>query len=659
MDRLWVGMPLDLAKHVAGQPLSAAEHRQRREAARARWAFAGAGLLGGAAAGALIGNVRAQTRVPAQTRAALDRVSARIEVGRARREAAIIAAIRARQSAQPTGPAALQASMATPGATPASPPSVRPPVPVIGNVKNRLIYDYQIAELGRRMRRARFRSDAATLIPQLQTEIDNLTRLRGKPPGIVGRRATVRQASRRVLTQLEDRLKLLDAQFIRLRQSGATQAQIVAHAALRQQAAAEFDAALNPNRVRAAVVEQWRGGETQKARADRISAQRTHLNNVRKHLLTRLARRTAHLDVTARDEVIRAMRGRVLRASGRAALVGAAIGLTAAGLALLARHVAGAGERKKIAKMAKAAPDSPEGQIGRGLAETFRQWIDRLLGDNDLPMNLGDGFVRAMAPGITEAFAAGAQNPPIDPASDPRAHVDVDFDSLNPSTRRHMASYALDRIVQMTTAQREAIRDAIMKQSVLQGINPNEVARTIRLSIGLTSYQGTVVDSFRLGLRQLDPRVLERRLRDRRYDKTLNRAIETNTPLTDDQINDMVDAYHRRFVALRARTIARTEALRATSFGGLARAQQVLDENPDLEVTKRWLSTDDERTRDTHVDLNGREVEGMETEFTTTKGNKIRWPLDVEAAAEETINCRCTLQWVFHPKRSQLMAVAA
>jgi hypothetical protein len=651
---------VDLAKHVAGQPLSAAEHRQRREAARARWALAGAGLAAGAAVGAVVGNTRAQLRVPQDTRTALDRASARIETGRARIQANIIAAIRARQRPNPTPPAAPAATIApAPGAPPVTPSPVRPPVPVIGNVQNRLIYDYQIAELGRLMRRARFKANAATEIPRLQAEINTLTRLRGKPPGIVGRSATVRRASRRVLGQFEDRIRVLDAQGVAMRRAGATQAQVIEHARLRQEAAAAYDAALNPNRVRAAVVEQWRGGETQKARADRIGAQRAQLNALRDHLLTRLARRTAHLDVTARDHVIRAMRGRVLRASGRGALIGGAIGLTAVGMAMLVRHIAGATSRKKIAKMAKAAPDSPEGQIGRGLAETYRQWIDRLLGNNDLPMNLGDGFALAMAPGITEAFAAGAQNPPIDPASDPRAHVDVDFDSINPSVRLHMASYTLDRIVQMTTAQREAIRDAIMKQSVLQGINPNEVARTIKEAIGLTSYQTTVVDSFRLGLRQLDPRVLERKLRDRRYDRTLSNAIATNTALTDDQINAMVDAYHRRFVALRARTIARTEALRATSFGGLARAQQVLDENPDLEVTKRWLATDDERTRDTHVDLNGREVEGMETEFVTTKGNRIRWPLDVNAAADEVINCRCTLQWVFHPKRSQLMAVAA
>src|SRR5215472_7785514 len=184
-----------------------------------------------------------------------------------------------------------------------------------------------------------------------------------------------------------------------------------------------------------------------------------------------------------------------------------------------------------------------------------------------------------------------------------------------------------------------------------QEIGPYDVARTIKEAIGLTAYQRGVVDNFRPQLTQLDPRALERQLRDKRYDRTLQAAIDSGTPLTDEQINAMVDAYHRRFVALRARTIARTEALRATSYGGLARAQEVLDLHPNLEVTKRWVATHDDRTRPTHMDLDGREVEGMTNQFVTSAGNHIRWPLDDQAPADEVVNCRCTLQFIFKPKR--------
>ena len=249
--------------------------------------------------------------------------------------------------------------------------------------------------------------------------------------------------------------------------------------------------------------------------------------------------------------------------------------------------------------------------------------------------------------------------PPVTGPDDPRYRIDVDFDLLNPAQRRHIAEYALDRIVQITDAQREAIRQAIADQSVMRGIGPLDVARTIKQAIGLTTYQRGVVASYRVQLEQLDPRALERELRDKRYDRTIRAAIEQNTPLSGEQVDAMTDAYHRKMLALRAQTIARTEALRATSYGGLARAQEILDRHSELEVTKRWLATDDERTRDTHRDLNGKEVDGMTGHFVTSAGNALRWPLDETGVAEEVINCRCTLQFIFKPRRGQLMAVAA
>jgi hypothetical protein len=268
-------------------------------------------------------------------------------------------------------------------------------------------------------------------------------------------------------------------------------------------------------------------------------------------------------------------------------------------------------------------------------------------------------MVEALGPGITEASAQGLTDPPITEPEHPDYTIDVDFDLLNPAQIRHIAEYALDRIVQLTDQQREAIRDALREEAVLQGIGPKEVARTIREAIGLTSYQRGVVASFRRQLEQLDPRALERQLRDKRYDRTVSAAIERNEPLSAEQIDAMVDAYHRRMLALRAQTIARTEALRATSYGGLARAQEVLDRHPNLEVTKKWLATEDNRTRPTHRDLDGKEVEGMTGHFVTSSGHPIRWPLDEIAPADEVINCRCTLRYIFKPKRGQLMAVSA
>ncbi len=432
------------------------------------------------------------------------------------------------------------------------------------------------------------------------------------------------------------------------------------------------------------IVEQHRGGDTVAGMMGRRSKKKAKIEADMKRFLGRhdlqTARRVKELERHIADRLVneakieagfRQFKQPIWEAGPAAAKagaihggkLGAAIGLTAAGVSLLAYHAVKAVHRrlKKSADglplLAKAA--TPEDEASISLARAYRRWIDRLLGLDERPINFGDGFAEALAPLISDSFAKGLTTAPVVQPDDPRYRIDVDFDLFDPAQERHIAEYALRQIVEMSNAQREAIRAAVRDQSVLEGIGPIEVARTIRQAIGLTTYQQSVVASFRTQLDQLDPRALERELRDKRYDRTLRAAIASNTPLDADKINAMVDAYHRRMLALRAQTIARTESIRAESYGGLSRAQQILDQNPELEVTKRWLATADNRTRDTHRDLNGKEVDGMTTHFITSAGNQIRWPLDDTAAADEVINCRCTLQYIFKPRRGHLMAVAA
>jgi len=535
----------------------------------------------------------------------------------------------------------------------------RPPPPVIGTPiarakrfrttritpANLRIYDYLIEQKTREARRHRFLADQMEAADQrgedinpralrslnarhseLQTEITELRRLRDAAPQLTARRGTTAQRGGQTVD------------------------------------------------VSAASVRQFRGGETREQINRRIAGARRFETERGARIMERIGRVTEQRTARAADRLLAANQAAILQAyrSGeysssllRAARVhgalGAGIGLTVAGLGLLAHHVAAAGEKRRVEKI-DGADDLAKARRSRGaadLAAVYRRWIDRLLGRTEDPMNLGDGHAAALGGVIADSFARGAINPPIDSeGSDPRYRIDVDFDVLNPSVRRHMAEYALDRIVDITQRQRDAIRDALMTQSVLQGIGPRDVARTIRNAIGLTGYQQAMVQSFRSQLVALDPRALERKLRDRRYDRVLQRAIETGTPLTDDQLNAMEDAYHRRMLALRAETIARTESIRATTYGGLARAQQVLDQHPELDVIKVWHSTHDDRTRPTHVDLDLKQADGMLTPWITSAGNSIRWPFDDRAPAEEIINCRCFLEYRFVPKRGVIQPVS-
>lgn len=630
---------MDLAKHSDGKPLSSAELEQRRNAARARWASVAAGGTVGALVGGAVGAARAgiltQNRAALQVRnlalqgtgdilAAEEGVQRRANVrGQQIHDAIAWRKRPAPETAKERNARTLELIQQARRPNPKDLRPARPPV--IGTPTNQpapLVYDYEL-EIHRR---------------KLGAEQRHLDRM-------LAREAAGEDIPGRELRAQRIRVDRWKRDIEHLEQLKANAPKTIGRAG---------HTSAKGSNVSAAVERKFRRGETTPQVKRRISAAKKALTERSDRMLEPgglLDRRTQKLRTIAREGVLdhteaairQAFRegryGRqLLHGAGRGAAIGATIGLTAAGLGALAHYIATAQPRKPKA-LAKAAPDeSPEASMATGMAEAYRKWIDRLLGKTDDPLNFGDDIAHALAPGITDAFAQGATQQPVEPNPD-GYYVDVNFDVLNPAVRRHMADYTLDRIVDITHAQREAIRTVLMDKSVLQGIGPIEVARTIRQAIGLTPYQQGVVRGFREELETLNPSALGRKLRDRRYDRTVERAIREGASLSRDQIDAMVDAYQRRMLALRAETIARTEAIRSTSYGAMARAQEVLDLHPELDCIKRWIATDDPRTRDTHRDLNGKEVQGLMTPFITSAGNQLRWPVDQDGVADEVINC--------------------
>ena len=106
-------------------------------------------------------------------------------------------------------------------------------------------------------------------------------------------------------------------------------------------------------------------------------------------------------------------------------------------------------------------------------------------------------------------------------------------------------------------------------------------------------------------------------------------------------IQDRVSTIGRR----RAITIARTETHSAASFANHNVAKDI-----GIDLKKRWVSTNDERTRQHHRDVNGQEV-GMDEDFiipTPVKGGAVEDRLlqyagDPRGGPQNTINCRCVV----------------
>jgi SPP1 gp7 family putative phage head morphogenesis protein len=89
--------------------------------------------------------------------------------------------------------------------------------------------------------------------------------------------------------------------------------------------------------------------------------------------------------------------------------------------------------------------------------------------------------------------------------------------------------------------------------------------------------------------------------------------------------------------AAKAMRIVRTEAGRAKSAGTLASMEHGADRG--VKMKKMWVATQDERTRDTHAELDGQTVD-MDEDFESTSGSTGPAPRMFGDPAED-INCRC------------------
>lgn len=114
--------------------------------------------------------------------------------------------------------------------------------------------------------------------------------------------------------------------------------------------------------------------------------------------------------------------------------------------------------------------------------------------------------------------------------------------------------------------------------------------------------------------------------------------------LTGLQLGEGVAELKQRVIASaavsskRAEVIARTEVNSAMNNGAYEQMKAL-----DVDTVKEWIATDDARTRESHAEVDGEEIDG-EAKF-MVGGFPMDHPHDLNAPPSETINCRCTLAW--------------
>lgn len=219
------------------------------------------------------------------------------------------------------------------------------------------------------------------------------------------------------------------------------------------------------------------------------------------------------------------------------------------------------------------------------------------------------------------------------------------FDHVNFRAVNALQNNSLRLIAEFTAEQRRATHLALL-DGVARGVNPRDMARAFRDSIGLTERQQAAVINYRQlleGSVEQRREALTRALRDGRFDQTVNASIRRDVPLTPEQVSRMVERYQARYIKYRSEVIGRTEALRSVHEGVNEAYQQAIDAGnlDETSLERMWDTSRDKRVRHTHRGLQGQKRKWGQPWHTVN--GRIRYPGDPEAAASETVLCRCLL----------------
>lgn len=234
------------------------------------------------------------------------------------------------------------------------------------------------------------------------------------------------------------------------------------------------------------------------------------------------------------------------------------------------------------------------------------------------------------------------------------------FDGRNPRAERVARDLSSRLVTNIINDQREAIR-AVIEEGIEAGRGPRDTALDIvgRVNratgkreggiVGLHSGQAKAWVKAGTELDELDPAYFERKLRDKRFDSMVRRAIAEGKPLSKADRERVLNRYQDRLLKHRADTIARTETIASLNAGRDQGIRQLIEAGNITEdqVFKVWDSTGaDGRTRDTHLGMEDQRRRLGEP-FVSPSGARMMHPGDVSLGApgSETINCRCVLRF--------------
>lgn len=308
-------------------------------------------------------------------------------------------------------------------------------------------------------------------------------------------------------------------------------------------------------------------------------------------------------------------------------------------------------------KVAKAFMDA----IGNLKAGADHQRLVEAIKADDLPgaiaaLELDPAAFNDLLEAIREAYLGGGKSA-VESMRAPAAAGVIRFDGRNLEAERWLREQSADLVSRILADQREAIR-VKLTEGMARGANPNATAREIvgrvdRVTgkrvggiIGLTSQQAGYVATARDELASGDPaqlrNYLERARRDKRFDRTVLKAIDDGTAVPADIARKAVNRYEARLLELRGQTIAKVETFASLAAAKHEAYRQAIDSGKlDVSaVTKIWRHFRNEHPRLTHVAMQGKTV-GFREDFVLADGTRMQYPHAPGAPIKHTAGCHC------------------
>ncbi|TPM39374.1 head morphogenesis protein [Mesorhizobium sp. B2-2-3] len=279
-------------------------------------------------------------------------------------------------------------------------------------------------------------------------------------------------------------------------------------------------------------------------------------------------------------------------------------------------------------------------------------------------MHLDPAAFRPLDEAIRAAFNGGgvATVEGMPTLRDPSGHrIVVRWDARNLAAEQWLQAHSAQLVTGIVQDQMTSIRTAL-ETGLARGNNPTKTAVAVvgRVStvtgrreggiIGLTGPQASFVATARDELLSGDPaqirKYLERTRRDKRFDKTVAKAIADGKPVPATMVDRITGRYADSLLKLRADTIGLHETFAALGASkDIAFRQQMEKGNLQAQhVTKGWKHTPQEHGRMQHIAMQG-QVVPFDQSFTAPDGTAIPYPHAPGVPTRHTLGCKCFAEY--------------